>query len=175
LPLLALLWHGFYIAWYVHPHYLFFVCYTANLLLGIGIFVRSALLIGAGFGWTVIALPLWLYDTVLNSGCETSCAFFHLCGVIVGGMAMPRYRLPRHTWCVALGIGLALQFIARMFTDESLNINAAFRVYDGWEGVFSDYAVYFFVMLSGFGAFFVLLTLINNRYLFSGCDSDEND
>ncbi len=163
-PLFVLIWHGVYTVYYLHADYLLFICYTANLALGTGIILRSGLLIGTGFGWIVIAFPLWLYDAILHSEWELSCTAFHICGLIVGAMAVRRYRLPKHTWAFALAVAVVLQFLSRVLTDESLNVNAAFRVYEGWEGLFSNYIVYFFVMLSGFGAFFVLLTLVNNKY-----------
>jgi len=63
---------------------------------------------------------------------------------------------------------LSLQFLARLFTDEKLNINAAFRVYDGWEGLFSNYRIYFLTMLVSFGLFFVMLTYLSNRFFYRG-------
>ncbi|MCP4689232.1 MAG: hypothetical protein GY859_14355 [Desulfobacterales bacterium] len=162
-PLLTLGWHGVYTVYYLRADYLLFVCYTANLLLGVGVLVRSGLLIGAGFGWIVIGFPLWLYEAILLSHWDPSAVSFHVCGLLVGGMAIRRYRLPRFTPVFAIVIAVVLQSLARAFTDESLNVNAAFRVYEGWEGLFSNYAVYTFVMITGFSAFFILLTGIVNR------------
>ena len=84
LPLLALLWHGAYTAIMLDAHYLFFVCYSANLILGIGIYVRSGLMVGIGTGWCLVAFPLWLYYAVLNSDWEISCIALHCCGLLVG-------------------------------------------------------------------------------------------
>jgi hypothetical protein len=67
-----------------------------------------------------------------------------------------------------LGLALILQVLGRIFTDPALNVNAAFRIYDGWEGLFPNYPVYFVVMFLGFAAFFLCLTWLNNRFLFSG-------
>ncbi len=172
-PLFVLIWHGAYIVYYSQADYLLFVCYTANLALGIGIIFRSGLLIGTGFGWIMIGFPLWLYDAILHAEWELSCTVFHICGLVVGAMAVRCYRLPGYTWAFALAVAVVLQFLARVLTDESLNVNAAFRVYEGWEGLFSNYAVYFFVMLTGFGAFFVLLTIVNNNFFYAEGDSDE--
>ncbi len=165
-PIAAVAWHAAYTVLSLDPQYLLFVCYTANLLLGAGIVIRSGLLVGAGFGWTLVALPLWFHSAVLNNDWELSGILFHICGPIVGAMGIRRYRLPKHTWVFAMTVGILLQLLARVFTDESLNINAAYRVYDGWEGVFSNYTVYFFSMLVGFSAFFICLTVAGNRYLY---------
>ncbi len=172
-PLFVLIWHGAYIVYYSQADYLLFVCYTANLALGIGIIFRSGLLIGTGFGWILIGFPLWLYDAILHAEWEVSCTVFHICGLAVGAIAVRCYRLPGCTWAFALAVALVLQFLARVLTDEALNVNAAFRVYEGWEGLFSNYAVYFFVMLTGFGAFFVLLTIVSNKFFYAEGDSDE--
>ncbi|MCP4400263.1 MAG: hypothetical protein GY801_23520 [bacterium] len=174
-PLSVLVWHGLYTALYLNPHYLVFVCYTANLLLGIGILIRYPLFIGTGFGWIFIGFPLWLYDAVLNGGWELSGILFHTCGPIVGIMAMRNVRLPRHTWIFAEFVGLVLYGLARLLTDKALNVNAAFRVYQGWEGIFSNYTLYVFIMLVGYGAFFFVLPHISNRFLLVEHVSDENN
>ena len=172
LPSVSLIWHSIYTVKYLHPHYLFFVCYSANLFLILGILFRSALLLGTGFGWSLIGFPLWFYAAYLNSDWEISAICFHLFATIVGAMAMRSFRLPKHTFLFAILIAFVLQFAARCFTDESLNINAAFRVYEGWEGLFSNYSIYTIVMLIGFGAFFYSLTVINNLFIWK---SDETD
>ncbi len=165
LPLITLIWHGYYTVG-LHPHYLLFVCYASNLLLVIGMVVGSGLLVGTSFGWILIALPLWLYDAVLNSNWQISGIAFHMAGVFVGGLAIKDYRMPKYTWCAGLGLGILLQFLSGRFTEESLNVNAAFRVYDGWEGTFSNYTIYILTMVFGFGVFFIVLTWFNNRFLF---------
>jgi hypothetical protein len=166
LPLIGALWRGIYTVLYSHPDYLLFVCYTANILLGVGILMRWPLLIGAGFGWTLIGFPLWMFDVILNNTWELSATVFHTCGLIAGLLALRHFRLPKYTWVFAEGIGLLLYGLARLLTDETLNVNAAFRVYEGWEGVFSNYPVYVLMMLVGYGAFFFVLPYVSNRFLF---------
>ncbi len=174
-PLLVLLWHGAYIVLHSHADYLLFICYTANLMLGVGILIRSGLLVGAGFGWILVAFPLWLYDAILLGEWEVSCTVFHIAGLVVGAMAARRYRFPGRTWAFALAAAILLQGLSRAFTDEALNVNAAFRVYKGWEGLFSDYGMYYCTMLIGFGAFFALLTLVNNRLIYKKGEPHEGD
>ena len=128
-PSIALIWHSIYTVKYLHPHYLFFVCYSANLLLILGILFQSALLLGTGFGWSLIGLSLWLYDASLSSDWEVSAICFHLFSTIVGAMAMRSFRLPKYTFLFALFVALVLQLAARYFTDESLNINAVAFIY----------------------------------------------
>lgn len=163
--LLMLIWHVTDTVFNLNPQYLFFVCYSANLLLCIGIFRRSALLVGAGFGWLLIAFPLWLYDAILTSNLAPSCTLFHILGLLVGGIAIRNYRLPRHTWVFAMSLGIVLQLLARLFTDETLNINSAFRIYQGWETFYPNYATFYLAMLFGFSMVFIALTYVHNRFV----------
>jgi hypothetical protein len=163
--LLLLIWHITDTVLNLSPQYLFFVCYSANLLLCIGIFRRSALLVGIGFGWLLIAFPLWLYDAILTHNWEPSCTLFHIVGLMVGSVVIRSYRLPRHTWLFAMMLGIALQLLARLFTDEALNINSAFRIYQGWEAVYPNYVTFFAAMLLGFSMFFMAMTWLHNRYV----------
>lgn len=166
LLLATLLWHIGQTVQVLGPQYLFFVCYSANLLLCLGIFRRNALLIGTGFGWLLLALPLWLYDAILTSNWTLSCTLFHLVGVAVGGIVIRRYRLPRQTWAFAMLIGLVLQGLARLFTDPGLNINSAFRIYPGWERLYPNYPVFFIAMLGGFSLYFLIFTYLHNRFCY---------
>jgi hypothetical protein len=124
------------------------------------------MLIGAGTGWTLIGFPLWLYYVILSGDWKISATLFHICGPIVGILAMRNFRLPKYTWIFAEFVGVALYGLARLLTDEALNVNAAFRVYEGWEGIFPNYAWYVVIMLVGYGAFFFALPYITNRFLF---------
>jgi len=174
LPLIALFWHGFYTILFLHPHNLLFVCYTANLFIGLGILWRFGNMVGIGFGWALLGLPLWIHYAIRNGDWSPSSIAFHLCGVLVGGIAIKDHKLSRYTWCMGLGLGILLFFISRIFTDESLNINAAFRVYEGWESLFPNYWIYLICMCFGFGSFFAFLTWFNNRYLYSWNRQYEN-
>ncbi|MBU0728930.1 MAG: hypothetical protein KKE17_00710 [Proteobacteria bacterium] len=162
IPLIILIWHAIYISYTQSPDYLFFVCYPANLILIIGILFRISLFIGVGFGWTLIGFPLWLYDSHLTGNYELSCTLFHLAGILVGFMTVKQYIFPRFTWLAAILLALFMQITARIFTDEKLNINAAFRVYEGWEGAFSNYTIYMIAMMFGFALFFLVFTTVSN-------------
>jgi hypothetical protein len=167
-PIIVLLWHSLYISLTLSPDYLFFVCYPANLILIIGIIFRVSLFIGVGFGWTLIAFPLWLYSVYLTGDCELSCALFHITGMLVGFMTLKQYVFPGKTWIAAISLALLMQLLARFFTDRHLNINAAFRIYEGWEGVFSNYAIYMLTMLLGFSLFFIMFVTASNRIFHGG-------
>jgi hypothetical protein len=163
-PLLALAWHGTYTVQKLDPGYLLFVCYAANLLLGVGILTRSGLLTGTAFCWIVVGYPLWLYDVIRASDWEPSGLVFHTSGLLIGALTMRYHLYPRYAWLPALGMGATLQVLARWFTSPTLNVNAAFRVYEGWEALFNSMLIYRIVMLVGFGTSFAVLILLNRRF-----------
>lgn len=163
LPLLVLMWNAVYVSSTLDPQYFFFVCYAANLILIVGIALRIALFIGVGLVWTIVAFPLWLYDSIHLANWELSCGLFHVTGLLMGLFSLKYYRLPRNTWLYAILLGFIMQISARQFTDESLNINAAFRIYEGWEGIFSSYSLNMISMTVGFGLFFYIFVVCSNR------------
>jgi hypothetical protein len=89
-------------------------------------------------------------------------------------MAFRSYRLPRYTPVAAVGMAIVLHIMARLFTEESLNINSAFHTYNGWEGIYPNYTIYYLISLVGFGGVFVALTWINHRLLPAERFSDED-
>ncbi len=171
LPLAALIWHGAYTIVKLNPEYLFFVCYAANFLLSVGILTRSGLLTGTGFCWVVGGFPLWLHYAIRTSDWEPSGLVFHTSGLLAGALSMRFHRYPRYAWVLALALGAFLQLLARLFTDPVLNVNAAFRVYEGWEALFSSIVIYRIVMATGFGAFFLVLTWLNRAFTSLRADS----
>jgi hypothetical protein len=96
----------------------------------------SGLCVGVGFGWVLIAWPLWLVDTLVVRHFSVSCAMFHTVGLIAGLSALREVRVPRGIAWVAIPTGLAFFLLARWLTDPSLNINAAFHVQPGWNWAF---------------------------------------
>jgi hypothetical protein len=163
-PLIVLLWHSVYVFKTLNPQYFFFVCYPANLILISGIALGVELFIGIGLVWVIVAFPLWLFESIHLANWELSCSLFHTTGLLVGLLSLRHYKLPRYTWISALLLGIFMQLLARRFTDESLNINAAFSIYAGWEGIFTSYTKYLASMLVGFGLFFYLFVIFSNRF-----------
>lgn len=164
--LLAILaWHGWHTVIYDGSGNLLYVCYTAAFLLGAGICIKKSLFACAGGGWLLVAFPLWLFDAYSNNDWGLSCAIFHTGGFVIGLMALTSYRVPRYTWLFAISVALLLNFLAGLFTPESLNINAAFHVYRGWEGVFSNHALFVCVSTASFSFYFMALRYINLAFL----------
>lgn len=162
-PLAVLIWHSLYVFYALDPQYLFFICYPANLILIIGVAIGNRYLIGVGFGWVLVAFPLWLCSLYFDPDFEISCTLFHIVGLLFGLMAARQYPLPKHLWVGAVSLGFIMQLLARTFTASNLNINAAFRVYQGWETIFHDYNFYIVTSALLFSLYFYLLPIVTNR------------
>lgn len=161
-PVLAILvWHGWHTVTSQGPANLLFVCYTATLLLGIGILARKALPACAGAGWLLAGFPLWLYDAIANDDWETSCTVFHASGLLVGLLVLRSCIMPKGTGIFALAVALLLWLLARLLTPEALNINAAFSVYRGWEGICPNYWLFVGINIIFFGLYFRVLAYVN--------------
>jgi hypothetical protein len=65
----------------------------------------------------------------------------------------------------AISVTIILHLLSRLVSDPALNINSAFRVYNGWEGLYPNYPVFYLVSLLCFLAVFQALTMVNNRFV----------
>ncbi len=161
--LAIVVWHGIDTVRHLGPDYLFSMCYLANALLAIGIIIASPPLIGVGFGWALIGLPLWTVDAWLSESVSPSSVVLHLAGVGVGILAVRHIELPRRLVLLAIPTGLLSYVLARAFTQPCHNINAAFRVQAGWEAVFADRCLYFLVQAAAYTSVFLLLPAVTDR------------
>ena len=167
-PIVATTWHSAYTVAYLKAEYLLFICYPANILLGLGILAGSGILLGVGLGWTTIGLPLWLYDAIFVTPSDPSAVAMHVAGPVAGLLAARSIRIPENYWMAAVAFALVMQYLAWLFTDPALNVNAAFRVYEGWEWMFSDYRLYMLSVYAGFGGYLFALGAVARRYIFLG-------
>jgi hypothetical protein len=157
-PVLAILgWHGWYTVATEGMANLLFVCYTATLLLGVGILTRNRLAACIGAGWLLVGFPLWLYDAIANDDWATSCIVFHVSGLVVGLMVLKAGPVPKRTGIFAMSLAMLLWTLARMLTPAALNVNAAFSVYRGWEDVFPNYWLFFLFSIAFFYLHFTAL------------------
>jgi hypothetical protein len=155
--LAALLWHGVSVSCRLGCDYLLSLCLLANVILAAGIAARSGLLIGVGFGWALIALPLWVYHCLRTGSVAPSSIALHATGVGIGFLATRRSAVPAGLALVAIPVGLLSLLLARLFTRPELNINAAFRVQDGWTSLFANYVVYLLVQVAAYSILFSLV------------------
>lgn len=121
------------------------ICNIANLILTWGIFIRSPLIVGLAVSWMILGLPLWAYDKRRTETLQMATVATHLGGTAVGLYALSRLRMSDNPWLHGVILFLALQQLCRWLTPVELNVNLAHRVYDGWQGMFSGYAIYWIV------------------------------
>ncbi len=151
-----LLWHSLYTIIEFDPQFLFFTCYPATLLVIAGLLWSFPMCLGIGGFWLISALPLYLHYAIVFSDWEISGILFHICGPLVAIFALRHYKLSRFTWLFAMAFGMIFQVLARIFTASDLNVNAAFRVYQGWEGLFPDYKWYLLFSYTAFSLTFLI-------------------
>lgn len=168
LVLAVVAWHGVSIVRVLGPDYLFSMCYLANIILAAGVILRSGLLLGTGFGWALVALPLWAINSWVTGQVSLSSMAFHTTGIGVGFLALRRTVLPRWIVLVAVPAGFFSYLLARAFTEPSHNINAAFRVQQGWEWMFSDVRAYVLAQLLVYSSVFLLVPVMSNRLVYAG-------
>lgn len=166
--LAVVLWHGQYTARTLGADYLFSLCYFSNVLLAAGLMLRSALLIAVGFGWTLIGLPLWVADVIVTKTFVFSSLAFHTVGLCLGFVSARHMLFPRWLVCVALPAGLFSCLLARLFTDPHCNVNAVFRVQQGWEWLFPNFLISYLAQNIVYALCFWLLPWVSNRFIYEG-------
>lgn len=147
----------------VGPDGLFALCYLTNFILAAGVLCRSGLLTGIGFGWTLIAFPLWLVDALVTHTATASCVALHATGLCVGTYALRHTLMPRWIVLAALPIGLLSCGMARLCTAPQLNINAVFSVQQGWNWLFPNHLVSFLAQNVVYSLVFWYLPVLNSR------------
>jgi len=164
----AVAWHGVNICSRLGCDYLLSVCFVANLILAAGILARSGLLIGIGYGWALIALPLWAIESFRVGFVAPSSVALHATGIGLGFCASRRTLIPNGLVFAAVPVGLLALLLARLLTRPEFNINTAFRVQEGWTGLFPDHRVYLLVQLAVYAAIFYCIPRVSNRFVCGG-------
>jgi hypothetical protein len=139
LPLIFFLAHGLYYVRHGGLGYLLWMCNIGNLVLAIGLFLGRPVIIRLAVFWLIPGLPLWIWYMVLRGGWLLTSTFTHVGGLVVGLFALSKIRADRRAWLYAFAWYLLAQQISRLTTPAELNVNAAHRIYTGWENVFNAY------------------------------------
>jgi hypothetical protein len=162
------LWHGLNTAQTLGTDYLFSLCYLTNLVLAAGLLCCSTLLIGIGFAWTVIGFPLWLLDVVITRSLVPSSLLFHTGGLFLGFYAARHMLIPRWLILTALPVGLFSCLLARLFTDPQYNINAVFRIQQGWEWLFPNFLTSYLAQVGAYALILSVFPQVCNRFVYKG-------
>jgi hypothetical protein len=125
--------------------YMLWMCNIGNLMLAIGLFLASPLLIRIAVIWLLPGLPIWLWFIVRPGGWILTSFYAHAGGLAVGLVAIQRVRASRWMWLHALVWYLFVQEICRLFTPPALNVNAAHLIYQDFQTWFSTYLTFWIV------------------------------
>jgi hypothetical protein len=125
------------------------MCHVANLVLGLGMILERPAWIRVAAAWIVLGIPLWVID-MATSG--TICPFStisHVGGLAVAIFALNRVRATRNEWIGGVALLVAMQLLARVATPEALNVNLAWRPYEGFERWPGGYPGYWASLMAG--------------------------
>jgi hypothetical protein len=129
--------------------HLLWMCNVGNLLLAMGLFLEKPLVVRLAAIWTLPGLIVWFIYVVLAWGVFFTSTLAHVGGIIVGMIALSKYRIDRTAWRWALGWYLMIQLASRFVTPSELNVNLAHAIQPGWENSFGYYWA-FWLTLTGF-------------------------
>lgn len=122
------------------------MCNIGNLVLAIGLFLNSAVLIRVSVIWMFPGFVVWLIYVMLAYGLFLSSTLAHVGGLSVGIFAIKRVGMDRAGWRYALGWYLLVQFVSRVLTPANLNVNVAHDVGPGWQQTFNAYWKFWLVL-----------------------------
>lgn len=151
--------------WRGEPESLLWVCNLGALLVGVGLWRGWPAVNGIGVAWLVWGLPLWALDLALGGEFIATSLGTHVVALGAGLAGARDIGMPRGTWWRSVLALIVLQQLCRALTAPRHNVNAAFAVWTGWEGVFPSYPVYWVsCVLLGGGTFFAA-ELILSRWV----------
>jgi len=139
LPLLFFLLHANYYRQVGGMSNMLWMCNIGNLVLAVGLFLASPILIRLAVIWLIPGLPIWLWFVVRPGGWILTSFFAHAGGLTVGLIAMQKVRASRWMWLQAFVWFLLVQEICRLFTPVGPNVNAAHLIYGEFEPLFNRY------------------------------------
>ncbi|HPN10957.1 MAG TPA: hypothetical protein PLA65_02780 [Spirochaetota bacterium] len=135
---------------------MFWGCHVASILIGFGLLLERPALNAAGVMRLVLGDFMWVLYLAGGGDLYPTSILTHVCALLVGLLGVRMMGVPRHAWALALSMMLALAAITRLATPARENVNLAFRVHEGWEGIFPSYPLYVLMLLSLTAALFIV-------------------
>ncbi|HEY8183746.1 MAG TPA: hypothetical protein VII32_15995 [Thermoanaerobaculia bacterium] len=146
------------------PYDLLWGCHLAALLVGLGLLFRNATLNAIGLLWSCFGIPLWLLDAMTGGEFMPTAILTHIGAFVIGIYGVRLLGMPRRSAWYALASYFGLWWLTRLITPPRANINLAFHIQPGWENHFPNYPVYFFTLLVGGAATFVIAEPLTRRF-----------
>ncbi|HEY0431272.1 MAG TPA: hypothetical protein VGC61_05620 [Pyrinomonadaceae bacterium] len=132
--------------------HMLWMCNIGNLLLALGLFLESTLLIRVAVIWTLPGVAVWFVYVVPTWGMLLtgrfsytelfgvfSSSLAHLGGFSVGLIVLRQIGMDGRAWLFAFGWYLIVQLLSRLFTPVAMNVNLAQNIQSGWEQTFNSY------------------------------------
>jgi hypothetical protein len=139
LPLLFFVAQGIHY-WRINQlGHMLWMCNIGNLLLAIGLFLETPLLIRVAIIWTIPGFFVWFFYVVMAWGIFFSSTLAHVGGIVVGMIVLRKVGMDRKAWVYAFSWYLLIQLLSRLLTPPDLNVNLSHRIQSGWEQTFSAY------------------------------------
>ena len=139
-------------------------CNMASLWVAVGIALRRAWLVASGLLWLSLGTPLWIVYLIGGGEFFATSVGIHVLTPVCAVLALRQLGWPRRVWLRALGLLVLLTISTRFVTEPQLNVNLAFRVWEGWERTFPDHRVYLVLIGALHVSVFALLDLVGPRW-----------
>jgi hypothetical protein len=139
--------------------HMLWMCNIGNLLLALGLFIESALLIRVAVIWMAPGVAVWFVYVVPTWGLlfrggagftelfgVLSSSLAHLGGFSVGLVVLRRFGMDRWAWLYAFVWYFAVQLLSRLITPAAMNVNLSHNIQNGWEPIFNSYLRFWLVL-----------------------------
>ncbi len=166
LAALAVVFYAGHAAWHIadgKPENLLWACHIGTLLVGLAILVRGPRVNATALVWLVLGLGFWIVDLAMGGELIPTSFLTHVGGTGLAIFVASRVGVPRGTWWRAFLVLCGLQVITRLTTPAVSNVNLVHQVYEGWEGLFSSYPIYWLANAVVVAVTFVATELIGRR------------
>lgn len=151
IPFLSFLYTSTYYLLQCETFQIFWLCNILNLVLFLAILFNSLTQIWSATILLIIGAPLWLYeDIIVNHIFRWNAFFVHIVAAAIGLIVIKKNHYPKYvkTYCMLwLLIGF---FLARIFTEESHNVNLAYFVYPTLTKFFPSFWLYSLFNITSF-------------------------
>ncbi|WP_254510487.1 hypothetical protein [Anatilimnocola floriformis] len=108
---------------------LLWACHLADLIVGVGLVLRSRSIAAMGLVMLGFGVPMWLVSLATGGDFYPTSILTHLGGMSVGIVGLKRLGGLRDDWWRAYLLVLTLVVVSHFYTTASLNVNMAFNTW----------------------------------------------
>ncbi len=157
------------------PSHLLWACHLGAAAVGLGLLFRRSPLFSTGVLWLGLGNMMWMLYLIGKGEFVITSVLTHLGAFFIGLIAIYKIKMPitKNAWLWAVAGMAALQQLCRWITNETENVNLAFRVHEGWEKMFPSYGWYLVVLFFTCAIVFFLLEIILKKLSLSKSAGDK--